>query len=407
LGTIFAAEGINPTPAIVSRTVKVTCSQSRLFTAALVARRNIDMNGNEVLTDSFDSEDPAKSTFGQYDKDKYKGDKGDVATNEGIINTVNANIYGHAHTGVGPNKLILGPNGGVGSHEWQATHKGIQDGWWLQDANFTFPQTSLPDTSGYYTPTGGVQQLTRAVTSSSTTNVAVLPSTVPPGATTNYNTIHVTKEDYPDPGTFVGTVKKSGYGWAYDSIVGTNYSYKVYSTNIVTTTNFYSNIMWGTGDASQTNYYVVNSGFTGTNLIVGGNVVLVLPDGFTMGPNDALVIAPGADVVVYAGGTSCTLNGQGVMNQPGTAASFILLCADSVKSLTLNGNSGFTGVIVAPSVDLALNGGGTDPIDINGSVMVNSARFNGHFNFHYDEALSRYSLNGRFLVTSWNELRSF
>jgi hypothetical protein len=29
---------------------------------------------------------------------------------------------------------------------------------------------------------------------------------------------------------------------------------------------------------------------------------------------------------------------------------------------------------------------------------------NGHFNFHYDEALSRMPGNGRFLITSWNEI---
>ena len=64
----------------------------------------------------------------------------------------------------------------------------------------------------------------------------------------------------------------------------------------------------------------------------------------------------------------------------------------------------FTGVLVAPSADLTLNGGGNSNEDFCGSLMVNSARFNGHFSFHYDESLLNSASNGRYLATSWNEV---
>jgi hypothetical protein len=45
--------------------------------------------------------------------------------------------------------------------------------------------------------------------------------------------------------------------------------------------------------------------------------------------------------------------------------------------------------------------------DFCGSLMVNAVRLNGHFKFHWDEALGRVnSDNGaRYLVKSWNEIK--
>ena len=71
----------------------------------------------------------------------------------------------------------------------------------------------------------------------------------------------------------------------------------------------------------------------------------------------------------------------------------------------MNGNGEFTGVLVAPNADLTMNGAGNSRQDYTGALMVNSVRMNGHFNFHYDEALARMGGNGRFLITSWNEIK--
>ena len=42
--------------------------------------------------------------------------------------------------------------------------------------------------------------------------------------------------------------------------------------------------------------------------------------------------------------------------------------------------------------------------DIVGASVSNTATINGHFNFHYDENLSRLNLGRGYTVTSWDEL---
>jgi choice-of-anchor A domain-containing protein len=126
-----------------------------------------------------------------------------------------------------------------------------------------------------------------------------------------------------------------------------------------------------------------------------------------MGGGDTIKFATGANLVVYSGGTSCTVNTQVAFNSPGYAANFILYCAPSVTSFTMNGNATFVGVVVAPNADVTLNGSGdpAHPTDFIGCLMANTVTLNGHFNFHYDEALGGNPSFGRFLITSWNELR--
>ena len=63
-------------------------------------------------------------------------------------------------------------------------------------------------------------------------------------------------------------------------------------------------------------------------------------------------------------------------------------------------------MLVAPNADLKMNGGGNSDQDFCGSLMVNNVRLNGHFKFHWDEALGRMNSNNdaRYLVKSWNEI---
>jgi hypothetical protein len=51
-----------------------------------------------------------------------------------------------------------------------------------------------------------------------------------------------------------------------------------------------------------------------------------------------------------------------------------------------------------------MNGGGKTINDFTGAVVANSVKMNGHFNFHYDEALGGFTGNGRMLITSWDEI---
>ena len=138
------------------RTVVVNTLKDSMFARGMVAKGRIEMNGNNIRTDSFDSEDPNFSTNGRYDANRAK-DNGDVATNSGLVNSLsvgNANIHGRAATGPG-GSVAVGANGAVGSMAWhQGGSSGIQPGWSSDDMNVSFPDVSAPFTSGT-TPVSG------------------------------------------------------------------------------------------------------------------------------------------------------------------------------------------------------------------------------------------------------------
>jgi hypothetical protein len=145
----------------------------------MAAKHTIDLKGNNVKTDSFDSENPMLSNNGLYDPSRV-GDNGDVASNETIINSVNvgnANIFGHVATGPG-GTVAWGSNGGVGSHDWQNGNDGLQPGWVTDDSNFTMPDTSLPYTSGLSPPAGIVAEQVTIVSSNQFNNVTTYPGNV-------------------------------------------------------------------------------------------------------------------------------------------------------------------------------------------------------------------------------------
>jgi hypothetical protein len=140
-------------------------------------------------------------------------------------------------------------------------------------------------------------------------------------------------------------------------------------------------------------------------VLVMGTARLVLPNGLNMSGSDSITINAGAGLQLFAGGNSATIGGNGVINKNGYAGDFILWCAPSVTSFALNGNGEFDGVLVAPNANAAMNGGGSSStVDFTGALIVNSVKMNGHFNFHYDEALGRSPSLGRVLVTSWDEI---
>jgi len=122
------------------------------------------------------------------------------------------------------------------------------------------------------------------------------------------------------------------------------------------------------------------------------------------GVDGSLTIAIGSSISLYSGGSSSSLTTENVINQAGWAGAFVLNCAPSVTSFTLNGNAEFLGVIVAPNVDINMNGGGNTDYDFVGALIVNSVKLNGHYKFHYDEALSRVANNPRLLIASWDEV---
>lgn len=204
----------------VQRVVRVTVSGGPMFVKAMVAKGRIDFNGNNVMTDSFDSADPNFNIGGKYHVSKRK-DNGDVATNsgdQGMFNAGNANILGYVATGPG-GSIEIGPNGVVGSLAWfNSGNRGIEPGHFSDDMNMSFPSVELPFTGGY-TPSGGnitetnIQYQYTTVTTTEyptdpgatgiVTNFGIVtttnyPSTIPPeGIITNWVSISTT--EYPSP----------------------------------------------------------------------------------------------------------------------------------------------------------------------------------------------------------------
>ena len=141
----------------ISRTILITTSSDAMFIKALTAKGRIDMNGNNINTDSFDSADPTYSTDGKYDSAKRK-DNGDVATNLDLTDSIsvgNANIRGRVSTGPG-GTVTVGSNGAVGSAAWHAAgESGIEDGYSSDDMNVSFPDVSAPWTTPQLPPPSG------------------------------------------------------------------------------------------------------------------------------------------------------------------------------------------------------------------------------------------------------------
>ncbi len=139
---------------ILKRTVVCTTIRDGLFTKGMVAKGVIDMNGNNVQSDSFDSE---TAPGGVYSAGAAKNN-GDIATNAGVANGLNvgqADVYGHGATGPG-GSIAVGANGGVGEKAWVLANQGkMQPGWTSSDMNVSFPDVSAPFSGGYSTPAAG------------------------------------------------------------------------------------------------------------------------------------------------------------------------------------------------------------------------------------------------------------
>ena len=137
---------VSSTPQYMKRKVQVNTKFDGLLTAAMAAKERINLRGNNISSDSFDSSTETYSTGGLYDVAKRK-DNGDIVTDSVLTNTFdigNANIRGTVRTGP-KGWPAIGPNGSVGNNAWvTAGTKGIQAGHFFDDMNVTFPDVVLP-----------------------------------------------------------------------------------------------------------------------------------------------------------------------------------------------------------------------------------------------------------------------
>src|ERR1043166_1117243 len=84
----------------VSRHVEAIVRPVSSFDQAIMSVGIIDLTNQNIVIDSYDSRDPAKSTSGLYDPAKRQ-ENGDIATDGNLIDAGNAHIYGDVATNSG------------------------------------------------------------------------------------------------------------------------------------------------------------------------------------------------------------------------------------------------------------------------------------------------------------------
>jgi len=308
------------------------------------------------------------------------------------------------------------------------------------NTNTTYTTTVGLPSSGTYI--GTVATNTATTTSSNapasgsyignvTTNLPTFTTTTYPSSPygpVTTNTSWTTTTGYPAAGTYVGSVtinrKPSGTvrnysynliaGYTYQKITGysyeqlTGYSYlkingytvaRIVSYSLVQssyTTNYVAKYYDFVLDSG--NYKIAN--ITGDVLVLGDSVLYVT-SGLTM---NQLQINPTARLKLYMGGASTSINGNKYINASGNADNFWYFGLPTNTDISFGGNGGFIGVIYAPQADFHLGGGGNDTKDFIGATLTKSVHMNGHFNFHYDEALARKGASRGYVIDSWEEV---
>ena len=396
--SVMAAAGLDSTTiAYLGRGVRVQAIPDFIFGRGMVAKESIDLNGNWIRTDSFDSTDPRFSTNGLYWA-PWARDHGDIAVNSSLTNSLNignAEIFGTVSTGPG-GTIAIGPNGSVGDTAWNSSHDGIQTGHSKSDMNVSFKDAKVPF-SGGMTPSGG--WLTNIMSTSATNATTVTSIPFPTGIlgpiTTNYP---VNNALYP-----LGSPGPITTNWNNKHTLIDHYTYPTFSygmTNVATTfttnrTYYDCLIREGEGGDYRTDT-LVGGVYIGANARMYVTTTLNISD---------LIIKPGVSFRLYTSAASASLAGNNSVNSDGTADAFSFWGLPATTNISFSGNAGFKGTIYAPNADFVLNGtGNSTTIDFSGASITKSARLNGHFNFHYDEALRRIGPFSGYIIDQWVEM---
>jgi hypothetical protein len=123
-------------PANLARVIRVTTTNAPLFSAVLAAKYNINMGGNGMFTDSFNSLIPTESDNGRYPigfTPPRTSTNGDVASFGGLVNVANSSING---------QLLLGPTATD-----SISSNGQVTGGVTNDFNFEFEDVVMPTTN--------------------------------------------------------------------------------------------------------------------------------------------------------------------------------------------------------------------------------------------------------------------
>jgi hypothetical protein len=123
---------IPPFTGSVQRVVRVATTNAPLFSVCVAAKNGIDLKGNNVTTDSFNSALASLSNNGIYDPSKTSTN-GDIASIAGIVNVGNANVKG---------SVLLGSTAADSIQQNGYVLGGVS-----QDFNVEFEDVILPQTS--------------------------------------------------------------------------------------------------------------------------------------------------------------------------------------------------------------------------------------------------------------------
>jgi Tfp pilus assembly protein PilX len=399
---VIVSTGHAPAPLIsgsttnyLTRTIRVTTKANGLFARGLVARGNLTWTGN-IYTDSFDSLDPNHSNAGRYDFATRK-DNGSVGSNNGLVLMGGGYVLGGASSG--PSGYAT--NGTVGDVGWvtnSANAGNIQPGHYNNDMNLFFPDVTAPFTGGYFTPGSATVVTTNLILTTNNVSSWSVPSTT--NQVIGVWTTNLTS--YPSGAPYVVSnsyVTQKGNKYTTNVIYAATNWYEQVTSSITNTTSQYFDYVLDTG-----NYLLTSLSMSGqSKMLVRGDAVLYVTGPTSMAGQSQIIIAVGGSLKIYAGG-NMDLKGNGVMNANNDALDFSIFGLPTCTSIDLGGNASFTGTIYAPQAAFKAGGGGSDQYDVSGAVIANTISMNGHFSFHYDEALGRNGPMQGFVLTSWNEL---
>ena len=82
----------------------------------------------------------------------------------------------------------------------------------------------------------------------------------------------------------------------------------------------------------------------------------------------------------------------------------LVIFPQSAFRVSMKASGEFTGGIYAPNAALRMSGGGSSIQNFVGACVVRSITVNGHYSFHYDEALGRFGPPSDYVLISWIEI---
>ena len=142
----------------------------------------------------------------------------------------------------------------------------------------------------------------------------------------------------------------------------------------------------------------------GSVYVSGAGVKLWVQNAINFPNGGQILIPTGNSISMYVTAPTATIGGNGIINEAGVSSSFQYYGLPSNTALTISANAAFVGLIYAPQAVFTLGGGGNNSYDFIGASVTKSAKMNGHFNFHFDEASSTYLALFGYSAMSWDEL---